>query len=163
MSVLSAEDFLTAAERKQVAQAIGEAELRSSGEIRVHLEDHIEDDVLDHAAFVFEELGMHKTAERSGVLIYVCVADRKVAVIGDKGINERVPANFWNDVLAVLQEHFSAGRRAPTGAAAVAGGGRRAEGLCEAVRMVGEKVIQFFPRRADDRDELSNEVSFDRK
>ena len=149
MSVLSAEDFLTAEERKRVAQAIGEAELRSSGEIRVHLEDHIEDDVLDHAAFVFEELGMHKTAERSGVLIYVCAADRKVAVIGDKGINERVPANFWNDVLAVLQQHFAAGRRV--------------EGLCEAVRMVGEKLIHFFPRRADDRDELSNEVSFDRK
>ena len=149
MSVLSAEDFLTAAERKQVAQAIGEAELRSSGEIRVHLEDHIEDDVLDHAAFVFEELGMHKTADHSGVLIYVCVADRKLAVIGDKGINERVPANFWNDVLGVLQLHFAAGRRV--------------EGLCEAVRMVGEKLIQFFPRRTDDRDELSNEVSFDRK
>lgn len=147
--MLSAEDFLTEAERKQVAQAIGEAELRSSGEIRVHLEDHIEDDVLDHAAFVFEELGMHKTADRSGVLIYVCVADRKVAVIGDKGINERVPANFWNDVLGVLQLHFAAGRRA--------------EGLCEAVRMVGEKIIRFFPRRADDRDELSNEVSFDRR
>jgi len=146
--MLTAQEFLTEAERTQVAQAISEAELRSSGEIRVHLEDHIEDNVLDHAAFVFEELGMHRTVDRSGVLIYICVADRKVAVIGDKGINERVPPNFWKDVLAVLQLHFAAGRRV--------------EGLCEAVRMVGEKLVHFFPRSSNDRDELSNEVSFDR-
>ncbi len=149
MNALTAEEFLSEAERKQVARAISEAELRTAGEIRVHLEDHIEDELLDHAAFVFEELGMHRTRERSGVLIYVCVADRKVAVIGDKGINERVPLNFWTDVVAVLKLRFSAGQRV--------------EGLSEAVMMVGEKLVRFFPRHADDTDELSNEVSFDRQ
>ena len=119
--------------------------MRTSGEIRVHLEDHIEDDVLDHAAFVFEELDMHKTKDRNGVLIYVSVSDRKVAVIGDKGINERVPENFWNDVLAVLRAHFAAGSRA--------------DGICEAVAMVGEKLLAFHPHQRDDRDELSNDVS----
>ncbi|HMC96023.1 MAG TPA: TPM domain-containing protein [Flavobacteriales bacterium] len=147
MSVINAAEFLTEAERTRVAQAIGQAEQRTAGEIRVHLEDHIEDDVLDHAAFVFEELGMHRTRDHSGVLIYICAADRKVAVVGDKGINERVPPDFWADVVAVLKLRFAAGQRA--------------EGLCEAVAMVGEKLVAFFPRRVDDTDELSNEVSFD--
>ncbi|MBL7980450.1 MAG: TPM domain-containing protein [Flavobacteriales bacterium] len=149
MTTLTAEDFLSNAERERIAQAIGEAERLTSGEIRVHLEDHIEDDVLDHAAFVFEELGMHRTDQRNGVLIYVCVADRKVAVIGDKGINERVPEGFWTDVVAVLKLHFAAGRRA--------------DGLAEAVHMVASKLKQHFPLLANDRNELSNEVSFSRR
>ena len=149
MTNLTAEDFLSKAERERVAQAIGEAERLTSGEIRVHLEDHIEDDVLDHAAFVFEELGMHRTDQRNGVLIYVCVADRKVAVIGDKGINERVPEGFWTDVVAVLKLHFAAGRRA--------------DGLAEAVHMVASKLRQHFPLQTNDRNELSNEVSFSRR
>ncbi|WKZ66622.1 MAG: TPM domain-containing protein [Flavobacteriales bacterium] len=149
MSGLTAEDFLTDAERQQVSAIIAEAERRTSGEIRVHLEDHIEEDVLDHAAFIFEELGMHRTADRNGVLIYICVADRKVAVIGDKGINERVPPGFWTDVVGVLKLHFAASRNA--------------EGLCEAVRLVGEKLRAFHPHRTGDRDELSNEVSIGKR
>jgi len=143
---VTAEDFLGEAERQSVSAAISEAERRTSGEIRVHIEDHIEDDVLDHAAFIFQELGMQRTKDRNGVLIYVCVADRRMAVVGDQGINERVGADFWRDVVGVLQIHFA--------------GGRHAEGLCEAVRMVGEKLKGFFPYADDDRDELSNEVSF---
>lgn len=149
MSVLTAEEFLTDEEREQVKAAVQRAEKRTSGEIRVHLEDHIEEDVLDHAAFVFEELGMHRTRDHNGVLIYVCVADRKAAVIGDQGINDRVPPRFWNDVLGVLQLHFAAGRRA--------------EGLCEAVAMVGEKLVAFHPYQSDDSDELSNEVSIGKR
>lgn len=148
MSALTAEEFLTAAEREQVAAAISEAERRTSGEIRVHLEDHIEEDVLDHAAFVFEELGMQRTKDRNGVLIYVSVADHKAAVIGDKGINDHVPERFWHDVLGVLRLHLAAGGHA--------------EGLCEAVRLVGEKLRDLHPLQRDDRDELSNEVSFRR-
>ncbi len=146
MSALTAEEFLTEEGRRQVAAAISEAERRTTGEIRVHIEDHIEEDVLDHAAFIFEELGMQRTRDRNAVLIYVCVADRRIAVVGDQGINERVPPNFWQDTVAVLKLHFAAGRHV--------------EGLCEAVRMVGEKLKAFFPHRHDDRDELTNEVSF---
>lgn len=110
MQTLAAEDLLTKAELLRVRDAIAVAEKRTSGEIRVHIEDHIEEDVLDHAAFIFEELGMHRTRDRNGVLIYLCVADRKLAVIGDEGINQRVPENFWNDVLGLLKLHLVAGR-----------------------------------------------------
>ncbi|MCB9181630.1 MAG: TPM domain-containing protein [Flavobacteriales bacterium] len=135
--------------RAQVREAIGAAERRTSGELRVHLEDHIEEDVLDHAAYVFEELGMHRTRDRNGVLVYVAVADRQVAVLGDSGINEQVPDGFWTDVVGLLKLHFAAGRHA--------------EGLVEAVHLIGEKLSSFFPLREDDTDELSNEVSIGRR
>lgn len=139
---------MTDAERKVVAEAISNAERSTSGEIRVHIEDHIEEDVLDHAAYIFEELGMQHTRERNGILIYVCVADRLVAVLGDKGINEKVPEGFWDGTVDVLKAHFAAGKQA--------------EGLCEAVRMVGERLSTFFPPHGDDPNELSNEVTYGR-
>ena len=148
-SVLTADQFLDAAGRERVREAIGAAERRTSGELRVHLEDHIEEDVLDHAAYVFEELGMHRTRERNGVLVYVAVADRRVAVLGDAGINEKVPEGFWTDVVGLLKLHFAAGRHA--------------EGLVEAVHQIGEKLSAYFPLRKDDTDELSNEVSIGRR
>lgn len=148
-SVLTADQFLDTSGRAQVREAIGAAERRTSGELRVHLEDHIEEDVLDHAAYVFEELGMHRTRDRNGVLVYVAVADRQVAVLGDSGINEQVPEGFWTDVVGLLKLHFAAGRHA--------------EGLVEAVHLIGEKLSSFFPLREDDTDELSNEVSIGRR
>jgi len=143
------EDFLTDVERQVVAEAISKAERATSGEIRVHIEEHIEEDVLDHAAYIFEELGMQHTRERNGILIYVCVADRLVAVLGDKGINDKVPDGFWDGTVEVLKSHFAAGKQA--------------EGLCEAVRMVGERLSTFFPPKGNDPNELSNEVTYGRR
>lgn len=145
MKALRAATFLSPAERDRVALAVSEAERLTSGEIRVHLEDRTRDEPLDRAALVFERLGMQRTRGRNGVLIYVSVGDRKAAVIGDEGISSRVPERFWNDVLGVMQLHFAAGRRA--------------DGLCEAVRMVGEKLKAYHPHEPGDRDELPNEVS----
>ncbi len=147
--MVTAEDLLTKQQREQVAQAIAEAERSTSSEIRVHLEDHIEEDVLDHAAYIFEELGMHRTAERNGILIYICVADRTMAVIGDKGINEKVPEGFWDGLIGSLRSHFQQGLYA--------------EGLILAVKTVGSLAARYFPRNSNDRNELSNEVSFSRK
>ena len=146
MSVIAAQDLLSEAERERVLQAIHKAEERTSGEVRVHLDDTITDSVLDHAAFVFEELGMFRTRDRNGVLIYVSLADRQAAVIGDAGINARVPEGFWDDVLALLREDFSHGRFA--------------DGLCKAIGQVGEKLHTLFPYQRDDRNELPNDISF---
>jgi uncharacterized membrane protein len=97
-------------------------------------------------AYIFEQLGMFRTRDRNGVLIYVSAADRRVAVIGDAGINARVPEGFWNDVLALLQEQFR--------------NGRFADGLCAAVERVGEKLRSDFPHERHDRNELPNDISF---
>jgi uncharacterized membrane protein len=146
VGVLTASDLLPEVDQVRVKEAIRKAEARTSGEIRVHIDDSIADDVLDHAAYIFEQLGMFRTRDRNGVLIYVSAADRRVAVIGDAGINARVPEGFWNDVLALLQEQFR--------------NGRFADGLCAAVERVGEKLRSDFPHERDDRNELPNDISF---
>ncbi len=148
MSALTAEELLSPEELERVRAAVRKAEAGTSGEIRVHLDDTTVEDVLDHAAFIFQELAMHRTKDRNGVLIYVSVAERRAAVIGDAGINEKLPKGFWNETLGVLLEQFKAGRYA--------------EGLCMGVERLGEQLRAHFPRETDDRNELSDEVSIGR-
>ena len=148
MTALTAEDILSTDELARVRDAVRRAEARTSGEIRVHLDDTIVEDVLDHAAFIFEELGMQRTRDRNGVLIYVCVAQRRAAVIGDVGIHAKLPHGFWNHTLGVVLEQFKAERYC--------------EGLCLGVERLGEQLQAHFPRMSDDRNELNDEVSIRR-
>ena len=148
MSALTAEELLSPSELERVRDAVRRAEARTSGEIRVHLDDTIVEDVLDHAAFIFQELGMHRTQDRNGVLIYVSVAERRAAVIGDQGIHAKLPNGYWNETLGVILEQFRAERYC--------------EGLCMGVERLGEQLISHFPCRTDDRNELSDEVSIGR-
>ena len=90
---------LPAEQQQQIIDAIKNAELATSGEIRVHIEGVCPNgDPMARAVEVFEHLGMHKTREQNGVLFYVAIDDRKFAVIGDKGIDQKVPAHFWEDI-----------------------------------------------------------------
>jgi uncharacterized membrane protein len=148
VSAISAEDLLSKGDLERVREAVRNAEARTSGEIRVHLDDTSVDNVLDHAAFIFEELGMHRTQDRNGVLIYVSVAQHRAAVIGDAGIHEKLPHGFWNETLGVILEQFKAERYC--------------EGLCMGVERLGEQLRAHFPRAKDDRNELSDEVSIGR-
>ncbi len=148
MNAVSAEELLSEQDLERVHAAIRAAELRTSGEIRVHLDDVIVDDVLDHAAFVFEELAMHRTRDRNGVLIYISVAQHRAAVIGDAGIHARLPKGFWNDVLGVILEQFRAERFA--------------EGLCMGIERLTDQLAHHFPREANDSNELSDEITFGR-
>ena len=101
---MKASTFFSKEQQDAILAAVKEAENQTSGEIRVHIETSCDEDVLDRTAWVFKKLGMHKTAERNGVLFYLAVEDRKFAVIGDAGINSKVPAGFWDDVKEQLRE-----------------------------------------------------------
>jgi uncharacterized membrane protein len=144
-----AENFLTEAQKKQIIDAIGKAEKGTNGEIRVHIERRCNEDVLDHAAFIFEKLEMHKTAERSGVLFYVSFEDHKLAILGDAGINAKVPSNFWDKIKDHLIFEFK--------------NGNYATGLSEAILMAGEQLTAHFPKTENNPNELSNEISFGKK
>ena len=137
--------FLSEADLDAVAQAVAAAERTTSAEIRVHLDDRCPGEAMRHAIAVFERLGMHATAERSGVLIYVAVSDRKLAVIGDRGIHERVGAGYWLQVVDAMLGHLRASRPR--------------DGLVQAVTSVGAALGSHFPRRGDDRNELADDVS----
>lgn len=146
---MSVQNFFSEAEKKQIVEAIREAELNTSGEIRLHVEGPCKADVLDRAAYIFEKLGMHKTDLRNGVLFYLAVADHKFAILGDAGINAKVPENFWDEIKETVIAGFKEGKYA--------------EGLSKGIKMAGEKLKAEFPYASDDKNELSDEISFDEK
>ena len=145
---MKASTFFTKEQQAQILAAVKEAENETSGEIRVHIETSCNEDVLDRAAWIFKKLGMHNTAERNGVLFYLAVSDRKFAVIGDAGINSKVPAGFWDDVKELLQTKFREGKFT--------------EGLSEGIILAGTHLKKHFPHRKDDVNELPDEISFDK-
>jgi uncharacterized membrane protein len=126
--------------------AIGAAEKRTAGEIRVFIEDASTDEPLDRAAFLFGELGMHKTESRNGILVYLAVRDKKYGIIGDYGIHEKVGADFWNRISERMVAHFREGRMI--------------DGLCDAVADAGEALAKYFPYTGGDRNELPDDILF---
>ena len=145
---MKASSFFTKEQQAQILASVREAELETSGEIRVHIETSLKGDVLDRAAWLFKKLGMDKTAERNGVLFYLVVGDRKFAILGDAGINAKVPAGFWDDISELLKKNFSEGKFT--------------EGLSEGILLAGKHLTLHFPHRTDDVNELSDEISFDK-
>ena len=139
------EDFLSKTEEQEIVQAIVEAEKNTSGEIRVHIEEHTEKSPLERAQEVFFELKMDETQDRNGVLFYVCVSDKKFAILGDKGINEAVESDFWDCTKDVVIANFKEGNYK--------------KGLVEGILRAGERLKQYFPYQSDDTNELSNEIS----
>lgn len=139
-------EFISAEEQKRIVQAIEAAELDTSGEIRVHLESKCAGDPVGRAVYIFKYIKMYETARRNGVLIYVAVNSRKFAIIGDTGINEKVPDDFWDSIKNQMGSDFSHGRFA--------------EGICTAIRSVGRSLKEYFPYKSDDINEQSNEISF---
>lgn len=144
---MNADEFLSEDERKAIIKAIETAELATSGEIRLHIENFCTAEVLDRAAFIFNKLEMQKTAERNGVLFYLAVKSKKFAIIGDAGINAKVPVDFWDSVKNEVLELFAKGEFT--------------KGLEAGIKQAGEKLGRYFPRSGNDINELSNDISFE--
>jgi len=145
---MKASSFFLKEQQAQILSSVREAEKETSGEIRVHIETSLKGDVLDRAAWLFKKLGMDKTDERNGVLFYLAVSDRKYAIVGDAGINAKVPAGFWDEISELLKKNFREGKFT--------------EGLSEGIIMTGQQLKTHFPHRKDDVNELSDEISFDK-
>lgn len=133
-------------DKDRISRAIKTAELNTSGEVRVHIENLCVEEVMDRAAFWFAELKMHKTEQRNGVLFYLALADKKFAILGDSGINAKVPAGFWDEVKQVMLDLLKQGDY--VGA------------LEKGILMAGEKLKAHFPYQDDDVNELDDEISF---
>jgi len=139
---------LTAAQEATLVAAIKQAELRTSGEIRLHIEDRCPTpEPLDRAAQVFAELQMHQTKLRNGVLFYLAWQTRQFAVIGDAGINAAVPDEFWEAVKETVLDEFRQEKYVV--------------GLDHGIRLVGEQLRQFYPyHAATDVNELPDDISY---
>lgn len=138
--------YLTNEQKEDIKRALMNAELETSGEIRIHIENVCNGDVMERATQVFHVLGMDKTRLRNGVLIYLALKNRKFAIIGDAGINALVPPDFWDGIKQIMLNHFR--------------NENFAEGLCEAVTITGKHLSTHFPRKKGDINELSDEISY---
>ena len=126
-------------------EAIIEAESHTSGEIRVHLERGLDKDPIRRAEEVFFFLGMDGTRNQNGILFYVAVDDHRFAVIGDKGIDQVVPDDFWESIKNEVIQEFRERNFA--------------RGLILGILHAGQKLKEFFPVDDDDRNELTNAIS----
>ncbi len=131
----------------RVVEAIRQAELNTSGEIKVHIENRCKGNVEKRSLVVFKRLKLNETRLRNGVLIYLAVKDHKFAILGDEGINNVVEEGFWNDVKDLMQNHFKEGRFA--------------EGLEQGIQRCGEKLKTYFPYQSDDINEIPDDISYE--
>ena len=139
--------ILNREEDHRIVKAIKQAEKNTSGEIKVHIENHCKGNVEERSIFVFNRLKLNKTKLRNGVLIYLAVKDHKFAILGDEGINKVVEDGFWNDVKDLMQSRFKENRFA--------------DGLEEGIMRCGEKLKTFFPYQSDDTNEIPDNISYE--
>lgn len=137
----------TETDQERILAAIRAAEMATSGEVRVHIEQTCsEADVMVRAKQVFTQLCMHQTELKNGVLFYLAFGDRKFAVLGDKGIDERVPTGFWDNIRDQMRAHFIKQDFS--------------EGLSTGIEQAGQQLKKYFPRADNDTNELSDDISF---
>ena len=134
-------------EDRRVVEAIKQAELNTSGEIKVHIENRCHGTVEKRSLVVFKHLKLNETKLRNGVLIYLAIKDHKFAILGDEGINKVVGDGFWNDVKDLMLSHFKEGRFT--------------EGLEQGIQRCGEKLKTFFPYQSDDINEIPDDISYE--
>jgi uncharacterized membrane protein len=149
-SFLKKKPFFSAEEQEKIVHAIATAEKQTSGEIRVFVESHCRFvDPVDRAAEAFFGLKMENTAARNAVLVYVAMKDRQLALLGDKGIHEKVGDVFWNEKVKLMLSHFNKQNYA--------------EGLVQIISEIGEALKTNFPYdEATDKNELPDDIVFGR-
>tara|TARA_B110000967_G_C18890057_1_gene566713 strand:+ start:1939 stop:2385 length:447 start_codon:yes stop_codon:yes gene_type:complete len=139
------ENFLSAEDENQIIEAIRQAELKTSGEIRIHIEDSNALSVKERAKEVFHHLKMDRTKLQNGVLIYIAVAKHQFGIYGDKGIDSKVNSSFWNDTRDVMSNLFKKGEFK--------------EGIVQGILTASSALETHFPWESNDTNELSDSIS----
>ncbi len=139
------ENFLSLNEEQEIVAAIRLAEKKTSGEIRIHLENTFKGTIENRALEVFSTLKMNHTKLRNGVLIYIAVQPKKFTIYGDKGIHQNVPTNFWDSIKTNMEQNFKLGKFS--------------KGIIDSIFQIGEQLHEYFPLSSKDTNELSNEIS----
>jgi uncharacterized membrane protein len=141
-------DFFTHEEKELVLNAVRNAERQTSGEVRVYIENHCRFvDPMDRAAEIFFGLKMDYTKDRNGVLVYIAVKDKQLAVLGDEGIHKRVGTAFWEKEVRTLLDEFNAHHFAT--------------GIATVVTEIGEVLSAHFPYDGTtDKNELPDDIVF---
>ena len=140
--------FFTEEQKQHIVQAVQQAERQTSGEVRVYVESKCSFvDALDRAEEIFFELQMDKTALHNGVLVYVAVDDKQVAVYADEGIHAKTGRQYWLSMVSTMLHQFRQEQIV--------------DGICSAVLKIGEALTHHFPyNSATDKNELPDDIVF---
>ncbi|MGP8216332.1 MAG: TPM domain-containing protein [Bacteroidia bacterium] len=138
--------FFSAREEEQIISTIKDVERFTSGEVRLYIESECESDPLERGISVFHHLKLHEKNHRNGVLIYLASEHRKFSIVGDEGIHTKVPDNFWEDVKNKMTLFFKQGKLA--------------DGVCEGIKLVGEKLKDAFPFDSTIKDGYSDTINY---
>jgi uncharacterized membrane protein len=144
---MKAQQFLAQLEHHEIVAAIQEAEKKTSGELRVFISRNLVETPVAAAQKHFVRMGMEKTRERNGVLIFVAPRSRKFAVVGDIAVHGRCGDEFWQKLAAEMSGHFQRGQFT--------------SGIVHGIRKAGELLAEHFPHRPDDQNELPDQVEHD--
>jgi uncharacterized membrane protein len=142
--------FLSKQDLDDVVEAIKAAEQRTSGEIRIAIRQKRSKKekgftVEQMARQEFVHLGMAKTEERTGILIFLLLESREFHILADEHINDKVAPRTWDAVAEAMAARFSKKEFL--------------QGMLDAVRTVGDHLASHFPAKPGDKNELSNEVA----
>jgi len=142
-------EFMNDDELLRISNKIKEMESSTAGEIRVSvkekkpfLQKRKSTHKLAHKEFF--RLKMNETRDKTGILIFLILKERKFYILADEGINKKVPDNTWDNVCREIQQKFQSGYFC--------------EGILHGVERVGKILSEHFPIKPDDTNELSNEV-----
>jgi uncharacterized membrane protein len=146
---LFSKKILSREELQTLAAEIGKMEQSTTGEVRVVLRHHRhiterKRPLHEIALGEFRRLGMHHTKDRTGVLIFLLISERKFHIVADEGIHKKVEEGAWDSVAAAMSAHFK--------------GGNFGQGISEAIRAVGMILATHFPRTAEKGNELPNDI-----
>ena len=140
--------FLNPKQIKDIARIISEAELLTSGEIRLHLEEKCKIETEARALEVFYSLNMGNTKLKNAVLLYISYGDQKFAICGDEGIHKNVSNRFWKSLKNSLKRSFEKKDFF--------------NGISVTIMECGRQLRTYFPYQHDDINELENHVTFEK-
>lgn len=142
-----AEHFFTTQEKQLITEAIKKAEKQTSGEVRLFIESKcIYVNAIDRAMEVFEMLDMHKTQDKNGVLVYIALKHKQIAIYADEGIYHKVGITFWNVTLKNIISSFSKEDYV--------------EGIISVIHQIGDALQTHFPHYRNDINELPDDIVF---
>lgn len=145
------ENFLTKEEKELIKESVKNAEKNTSGEIRVAVIGGCHINHLNRAVEEFSKMGITATRDHTGVLISIFVDERKVIVLADEAINEKVPTGTWDDVIKVIVESIKDPKQL------------NSNGIVKAVELAGKHLSEHFPHKADDTNELPDDIAVSEK
>ena len=135
-------------EASLIVDAIREAEKSTSAEIRVHYTTKKATlELLKEAESTFLNLKMHETEFRNGVLIFLRLKSKEIAIIGDIGIHKHVGNEFWEAVKETMIQTIKTNNIT--------------QGIICGVELAGKQLSNFFPPTSENPNELSDEISHD--